>query len=177
LGKNNSELVRFSRDGDQFHYLWAARRCLLLLSPTSGLVAVSIEGASKAENAPGKSLNTGEELIDVAEYYGNEVIEKASCVRYIQLKHSTKHADKPWTASGLEKTLRGFANRYIALKQLSEVKDWLLECCPPDKTDFYSIRPSGIVFAGKIFPNGVAERFHFQVLGRGSRIIVNCHPD
>jgi len=115
-------LVRFSRDGDQFHYLWAARRCLLLLSPTSGLVAVSIEGASKAETALGKSLDTGEELIDVAEYYGNEVIEKASCVRYIQLKHSTKHAGKPWTASGLENTLRGFANRYRALKQLFEAK-------------------------------------------------------
>ena len=32
-----ASLVRPSRDGDQFHYLWAARRCLLLLSPEQGL--------------------------------------------------------------------------------------------------------------------------------------------
>lgn len=113
---SNSD-VRPSRDGDQFHYLWAARRCLLLLSQNSGLVAVSIEGASTSENELCKSLDAGEELIDVAEYYGSEAVENATLIRYIQLKHSTKHAGEPWTASGLEKTLRGFANRYKALAQ------------------------------------------------------------
>src|SRR5207245_361169 len=115
---SNSDLVRFSRNGDQFHYLWAVRRCLLLLSPTSDLVAVSIEGASTAENAPGESLDAGEELIDVGEYYGSEAVEKATLIRYVQLKHSTQRAGEPWTASGLEKTLRGFADRYKALEQL-----------------------------------------------------------
>jgi hypothetical protein len=32
-------------------------------------------------------------------------------------QHSTKHANEPWTPSGLEKTLRGFANRFISLEQ------------------------------------------------------------
>jgi len=114
---SKSDLVRFSRDGDQFHYLWAARRCLLLLSPTSGLVAISIEGASEKESATGESLEAGEELIDVGEYYGSEAVETATLIRYIQLKHSTQRTHEPWPPSGLEKTLRGFANRYIDLEQ------------------------------------------------------------
>lgn len=114
---SKSDSVRYSRDGDQFHYLWAARRCLRLLSPTSGLVAISIEGASENESASGESLEAGEELIDVGEYYGSEDIKTATLIRYIQLKHSTKHANEPWTPSGLEKTLRGFANRFISLEQ------------------------------------------------------------
>lgn len=75
--------VRFSRDGDQFHYLWAARRCLGLLVPDSGLVAVSIEGASPREVEPGDPVAVGEKVIDIAEYYGSEEIEKASFVRYL----------------------------------------------------------------------------------------------
>jgi hypothetical protein len=42
---SKTNLVRPSRDGDQFHYLWAARRCLRLLSAQSDLVAISIEGS------------------------------------------------------------------------------------------------------------------------------------
>jgi hypothetical protein len=57
--------VRASRDGDQFHYLWAARRCLRLLSATSGLVAITIEGASPSESSTGNAVEAGEELIDV----------------------------------------------------------------------------------------------------------------
>ena len=114
---STAALVRFSRDGDQFHYLWAARRCLRLLLQSSGLVAVSIEGASTQETAAAPAIDAGEELIDVAEYYGSEDIEQATRIRYLQLKHSTRRATAPWTASGLEKTLKGFADRYLALEQ------------------------------------------------------------
>src|SRR5688572_10760752 len=100
---SNNMLVRASRDGDQFHYLWAARRCLRLLSATSGLVAITIEGASPAEGASGHPVDAGEELIDVAEYYGSDDIARAKLVRYIQLKHSTLHASEPWPPGGLEK--------------------------------------------------------------------------
>jgi len=41
----SADKVRSSRDGDQFHYYWAARQCLKLLLPGSGLAAVSIEGS------------------------------------------------------------------------------------------------------------------------------------
>jgi hypothetical protein len=115
LHMSNSNLVRYSRDGDQFHYLWAARRCLPLLSHSSGLVAVSIEGASTSESDNAPAIEAGEELIDIAEYYGSENFERANSIKYYQLKHSTQYPDFPWTASGLENTLRGFAERYKSL--------------------------------------------------------------
>jgi hypothetical protein len=114
---SHSKLIRASRDGDQFHYLWAARRCLQLLSPLSGVVAITIEGASPSEVSLGDQAEVGEELIDVAEYYRSEEVAQATLVRYVQLKHSTLMSAEPWTPSGLEKTLRGFATRYTALQQ------------------------------------------------------------
>jgi len=47
--------VRFSRDGDQFHYLWAARLCLKLILPTTHLIAISIEGVSALETELGRA--------------------------------------------------------------------------------------------------------------------------
>ena len=113
----NSNIVRFSRDGDQFHYLWAARRCLRLLSPTDDLVAISIEDPSAKETKPGESLEAGVDQIDVGEYYGSENIEEATLVRYIQLKHSTQNPTVAWPPSGLEKTIRGFSERYQQSEQ------------------------------------------------------------
>lgn len=110
-----TNLVRPSRDGDQFHYLWAARRCLQLLSTQSDLVAISIEEASPHERAGGSPVSEGEEVIDLAEYYGSEDIQNARLIHYMQLKHSTLHATEPWTASGLENTINGFAKRYLEL--------------------------------------------------------------
>ncbi len=107
------ELVRPSRDGDQFHYHWAARHCLALLPGSGDLVAVSIEGASVAEGEA--AVDDGDELIDVGLYYGSEVLKDARLAHYVQLKHSTRHAGKPWTASGIGKTLTGFAKRYAEL--------------------------------------------------------------
>lgn len=109
------ELVRPSRDGDQFHYHWAARHCLALLPGLGDLVAVSIEGASRSEGTT--SVEDGDELIDVGLYYGSEVLEDARSIHYIQLKHSTRQAQMHWTASGLENTLQGFAKRYLGLLQ------------------------------------------------------------
>ena len=118
--------VRFSRDGDQFHYSWAARRCLRLLPRTSDLVAISVEGASTLEFAEGDSIEAGEQIIDIAEYYGSEELAASEFVNYVQLKHSTKNADTPWEPSRLERTLSGFAERFLAIepilgpKQLAE---------------------------------------------------------
>lgn len=114
---SDSMLVRASRDGDQFHYLWAARRALRLLKPQSGLVAVTIEGASTTELKAAGTVEAGEELIDIGEYYGSTAIEQATLVRYMQLKHSTLRVNDVWQPSGLEKTVRGFAERYTALRK------------------------------------------------------------
>ena len=136
---SNSNAVRFSRDGDQFHYLWAARRCLRLLSPTDDLVAVSIEGPSAQETQTGESVEAGEEQIDVGEYYGSEDIRKATLVRYIQLKHSTQNPTVAWPPSGLKKTIRGFSERYQELEKCFKEDDFTtrVEFC------FVSNRPIG----------------------------------
>ena len=110
--RSNPSLVRPSRDGDQFHYLWAARRCLSLLSSQSEMVAISIEGVSPSELSTTTEEVAGEEQIDITEYYGDERIEFAKCIRYIQLKHSSRRTRKKWTASGLRRTLAQFATRY-----------------------------------------------------------------
>ena len=114
--ERRASLVRPSRDGDQFHYLWAARRCLSLLSPEQGLVGVSIEGASPDEILPESADPAGDTVIDVAEYYGDTDPSRARRVRYTQLKHSSRHPQRVWTASGLQKTLKGFSAKYENLR-------------------------------------------------------------
>jgi hypothetical protein len=115
-------LVRASRDGDQFHYLWAARRCLLLLAPATDLVAVAIEGASViseggTESTPGNRATEVDEVIDVAEYFGSQDLDHASAVRYAQLKHSTLHENEHWPPSKLEKTLGRFADKFREIEK------------------------------------------------------------
>lgn len=110
---SDASSVRYSRDGDQFHYLWAARLSLKLLDPKSEFSALAIESS-------GSDVNAGEDVIDVAELFGAEDPAQATLTRYTQLKHSTKHASTPWPLSGLKKTLVGFGKRYLALvKKLS----------------------------------------------------------
>lgn len=109
----SSAQVRTTRDGDQFHYLWAARRCLRLLDAASDLKAVSVEGLSSKDAAPG--ARAGEEVVDVAEYYGAETLPQAREVHYLQLKHSTVRTDRDWTASGLTNTLEGFGLQHAEL--------------------------------------------------------------
>lgn len=103
-----------SRSGDQFHYQWAARQCLGLLTGADGLVAVTIEGASQDEGDA--STSVGDEVIDVGLYFGSEDVVAAKAIRYMQLKHSSTHAHDPWTASGLKGTIEGFAGRFKELE-------------------------------------------------------------
>jgi len=104
--------VRASRDGDQFHYYWAARRCLGLLAPDAQLVAISIEGPAVQD---GDQFEEGIASIDVAEYRGDVDPSKATEVRYIQLKHSTLRMEMEWVASDLTDTLQNFGRRYLQL--------------------------------------------------------------
>jgi len=56
--------VSCSREGDIFHYRWAARRCLKLLDFNTTLEYITIEGPSEPIE--------GELVIDVAEYSCDE---------------------------------------------------------------------------------------------------------
>ncbi|MGO3891356.1 MAG: NACHT domain-containing protein [Paenalcaligenes sp.] len=105
-----ADLVRHSRDGDQFHYLRAARLCLELLQLGTSLVAVTIEGTS-----PDEEITDGLNVIDLALYYGSTDPGSASQICYRQFKHSTLYPAKEWTDSGLTKTLVGFSARYEKL--------------------------------------------------------------
>lgn len=104
--------LRPSRDGDQFHYWWAARRSLALLQPSGTLVAISVEGVPSDE---AQEIGAGLDAIDVAEYHGSKDPHCASAVHYYQLKHATRRADEPWKAHDLGSTLGQFAKRFIAL--------------------------------------------------------------
>lgn len=75
---------------------------------------MSIEGASLAEGDA--STDAGDEVIDVGLYYGSEKLAEATAIRYVQLKHSSKHAHEPWTASGLKRTIDGFSKRFKDLE-------------------------------------------------------------
>jgi hypothetical protein len=102
--------VRPSRDGDQFHYYWAARQCLRLLPPNADLVAISIEGPAIPDGA---QVEEGIDSIDVAEYRGSTDPKIATHIRYIQLKHSSLRTEEEWIASDLARTLENFGARYL----------------------------------------------------------------
>ena len=129
-----ADLLRSSRDGDQFHYYWGARHALALLRPGTDLVAISVEGSSSGDAAGG---GAGEQVIDLADYYGSAVLAKADRVVYRQLKHSTTRPNEPWSASGLVKTLIGFADKFRQVRdELPGAEDRL-------QFEFVSNRPLG----------------------------------
>jgi hypothetical protein len=80
------------------------------------LKAISIEGISQNEGRTRPVENRGEEIVDVAAYYGSEDITQATEIEYVQLKHSTVQTEKAWTFSDLKGTLKGFSNRFGQLK-------------------------------------------------------------
>ncbi len=105
-----NDLVRSSRAGDEFHYVWAARQCLRLLDFNTTLSELSIEGASK--NADDTSIQAGEYVIDVGEYHNNNETDELDHIIYHQLKHSTTRLDQHFVPSELGTTLVGFSNRF-----------------------------------------------------------------
>ncbi len=105
-----SDLVRYSRAGDVFHYRWAARRCLRMIDPLSSLDLITVE-ASKDRQLP------GELAIDIAEY--SETDGENPTVAYLQLKHSCLRLKAPFTISELSRTLEQFAKRFRAEERRS----------------------------------------------------------
>ncbi|MGJ1240995.1 hypothetical protein [Sphingobacterium siyangense] len=96
-------LVGYSRAGDEFHYRWAARRCLRMLFPNSKLTSMVIEGSNDVNAA-------GEYVIDLTEYAVNQKVEN---IDYYQLKHTTVQKEKPFLLSDLQGTIEGFSKRFV----------------------------------------------------------------
>lgn len=101
-----NDFVRYSRAGDEFHYRWAARRCLRLIYPKSTLESIVIEGSG-----PDESGLDGEYVMDVTEY-SNQYENDSGTISYYQLKHTTTKEDTPFNLSDLRNTIEGFAARY-----------------------------------------------------------------
>lgn len=106
---DQTNLVRYRNDGDEFHVLWTARQAMRLLDPASGLKLVTIEGVAEDDKQAGKA---GLLVVDTAEYYGADTLAAAQQVIYNQLKYSTRSPDEPWSASGLSDTFKDFADLY-----------------------------------------------------------------
>lgn len=96
--KGGSISVRESRAGDDFHVLWAARQTLRLLDPADPVSLIRIEGLS-----PDDADDDDERFLgcDLSEYDGGANFGTSTAVRLVQLKYSTKHPNKMWTAAEL----------------------------------------------------------------------------
>lgn len=103
--------VRASRDGDRFHYTWAASRALQLLSPASNLRLVTIEGLG---SLPTDEEPDGAEVIDLVEFYG-PAGEDITSLEVRQFKHSTLRPDDQLALGEVGKNLEKFAKLDAAL--------------------------------------------------------------
>ena len=91
--------ARDSGAGDQFHLLYAARRALALLDPSSGLRRLRLEGLY-----PGDPAAATPELlqgIDLTEYFAGASFQAAAAVVVSQMKYSQRNPSKAWTAARL----------------------------------------------------------------------------
>jgi hypothetical protein len=109
--------ARESNAGDDFHIVWAARRAVQLLSPQSGLKKVFVEKLSTED----ESLADGDQDlflgVDISEYFGGDDFASAERVDVSQLKYSTRHPNRPWTARRLSQINRGAS----VIKRLAEI--------------------------------------------------------
>ena len=85
-----------SNAGDDFHFWWAASRALVLIEPGTDLSLLTVEGLASVDDA-----DEAYESVDVGEYFGGNDVATASALVLSQLKYSTRHPDRAWTAARL----------------------------------------------------------------------------
>ncbi|MEW2009552.1 hypothetical protein AB0300_08795 [Microbacterium sp. NPDC078814] len=95
------DLLAPSRAGDKFHYYWAARKALELLSAGTDRTEIVVEG-----RAPSDRQTDADEVIDVAEYFESDSQQR---VIYSQLKHSSRRLSTEWSLSDFEDVISRFA--------------------------------------------------------------------
>ena len=100
---NASERVRASRDGDRFHYTWAASKLLRMLNPADNLQQVSVEGLGFQGEDP-----DGSEIIDLVEYYGSSE-DNFDTLIVRQFKYSTLQSNRNLNFSDICHILSKFA--------------------------------------------------------------------
>lgn len=87
--------------GDNITLLWVARRAVQLLDPAIGLRRVVVQNVSSSGEPPQASDEDYFLGVDLSEYYGGEDFQTATRVVASQLKYSTRHPSRAWTASRL----------------------------------------------------------------------------
>lgn len=93
--------ARESNAGDDFHILWAARKAVKMLAPNSLLQRIFVEKVSPLDT-PEPFDNDDYFLgVDLTEYYKGNDFTSASSTVASQLKYSTRHPEREWTASRL----------------------------------------------------------------------------
>ena len=107
LGAVRIDNVRASREGHTYHDTWTARVALELLTPTTTLIAIAVEGLS-TEDAQIVSV-AATEIADLVRYRGGVGIAQASHVEVVQFKYSITGASVPMRATDVRKTLAKFA--------------------------------------------------------------------
>ncbi|MBK8566867.1 MAG: ATP-binding protein [Saprospiraceae bacterium] len=91
-----------SNAGDDFHVLWAIRKCFGLLNfEDNGLKAITVEGVEPKNASKLDPLGTKLLGVDIAEYFGGENFNEAQKVVISQLKYSTRRTSENWTFSKL----------------------------------------------------------------------------
>lgn len=90
-----------SNAGDDFHLLWAAQKLLDMLRPNSNLASVTVEGPAWQDSIVADLDESKLFSIDLAEYYGGEILQSANHIIFSQLKYSTYMGNTSWTTSTL----------------------------------------------------------------------------
>ena len=89
-----------SNAGDQYHFVYAARRMLHMLHPRLDLKLIQMEGVAPGDaelgGGPGSFL-----AVDVTEYYGGDDSGAADRIVLTQVKYSPLHPTRRWTLSRL----------------------------------------------------------------------------
>lgn len=89
-----------SNAGDQYHFIFVARRMLRMLHPRYNLKLIVMEGVSSRD----LNLGDGPEAflaVDISEYYGGRDIQTAEHIVITQVKYSPTYPDKSWSLSRL----------------------------------------------------------------------------
>lgn len=149
--------ARESNAGDAFHVLWAARQALRLLEPHAGLQRVMMEGVTPADGIEGDDddLFLG---VDLSEYFGGTDFGSAERVIASQLKYSTRHPRRAWTASRLS---TGRKNETSVIRRLADIYKGFLQhgvfCLNPQKGKLEQL-------SSQISPKHVSQKVNFARL-------------
>lgn len=114
--KRKIDKPRASKDGNEFHEAWTARKATQLLWPDTELTAIAVEGLSPADQAEASAATV--EIADLTFYYGGRPnFADATRTTIAQYKYSIADQNKDFRASHAKKTVKKFGATYLSFKR------------------------------------------------------------